>query len=164
MTVHLRPIDPEDFAPYGVVLAPRGDATRLDRFEVLVNQRPQARANLASVRADRYDAPGFQVHTLERHPDSSQTFFPLTAKRYLVVVCPSTAEGAPDTSRLLAFEVPGDVGIHYFPGTWHTGIGVLEGVGDFLMVVHEDGSAGDCEFRSVEPVEVALTPGRPKAQ
>jgi ureidoglycolate lyase len=155
--IKLVPIDDEAFAPFGAVLAPHADGVRRDHFELLVNKRASARANLASVRADRRGGDaGMTVRTLERHPDSSQTFFPLTARRYLVVVCGTTEEGWPDTSRLLAFSVPGSVGIHYFPGTWHLGIGVLEGDGDFLMIVHEDGTPRDCEFRDIEPVEISF--------
>ena len=154
--IQLVQIDAEAFAPFGVVLAPHADGVRRDHFELLVNQRVGARANLASVRADCRDGHGMTVRTLERHPDSSQTFFPLSVRKYLIVVCGTTADGWPDAARLLAFSVPGNVGIHYFPSTWHLGIGVLEGDGDFLMVVHEDGTHRDCEFWDIEPVEIAF--------
>lgn len=155
--IKLAPIDSQAFAPYGAVLAPSPDGVRRNNFDLLVNQRTSARTNLATVRADaRGDQRGMVVQTLERHRFSSQTFFPLTVRRYLVVVCPTALQGLPDATRLLAFVVPGHVGIHYFPGTWHLGISVLEGEGDFLMVVHEDGSAGDCEFMNIVPVEISF--------
>jgi ureidoglycolate lyase len=109
--IKLAPIDAEAFAPFGAVLAPTPDGVRRNNFDLLVNQRTSARANLATVRADaRRDQRGMVVQTLERHRFSSQTFFPLTVRRYLVVVCPTTPQGLPDAARLLAFAVPGALG------------------------------------------------------
>ena len=66
--IKLVPIDDEAFAPFGAVLAPHADGVRRDHFELLVNKRASARANLASVRADRRGGDaGMTVRTLERH-------------------------------------------------------------------------------------------------
>jgi len=152
--VHVQPISAEAFSPFGRVLGAAPGGLRTDHRDLVRNLRPQARPSLAQVRADDLGGrQSLEVAMLERHAYSSQTFFPLDVGRYLVAVCGGGEDG-PDPATLLAFSVPGNVGIHYHPGTWHMGIGALAGSGDFLMLVHEDGTPGDCEFRPVAPLRI----------
>jgi len=154
----LEPISEQAFSSYGKVLMPTGDGQRKDHFDLIVNTRPDAKTNLVRVRAARpADQQTLTITLMERHPYSSQTFFPMDVGAYLVAVCPDDARGQPDVSRLRAFVVPGHLGIHYYPGTWHTGITVLTGQGEFLVLMHENGSAEDCVFSKVDPTTILLT-------
>jgi len=53
---------------------------------------------------------------MERHPKSSQTFFPLKDKPYLVVVAPP---GELDMDKAETFLLQPDQGVSYHRGTWH---------------------------------------------
>lgn len=143
----LEPIDADVFAPFGQVYGPTGAAGRRDHFEVIENLRPSARINLAQVQADdRRAEANFSLTQMERHPSSSQAFFPQDVESYLVIVCDNGPDDRPQLSSLRAFRVPGHTGINYKPNVWHAGMSVLEGGRNFLMVIHEDGSPEDCEF------------------
>lgn len=153
-SLQIEEISPAAFAPYGFSLG-AADQNRRDHFDAVSNLRAGARVNLAQVRAHRYESgQRIIVDKIERHRFSSQSFFPLDVGHYLVLVGTPTDEGAPDMSELRAFSVPGDMGITYNPGVWHTGISVMDGGDNFLMLVHEEGNDKDCDFVSVEPFEI----------
>jgi ureidoglycolate lyase len=151
-TLRIQAFDAALFAPFGHAITTPGAGARLDHAAPLANARPDAKVNLAAVRAPGASLP-LSIEKLERHPHSSQAFFPLDASEYLVVVAPGGDEG-PDVSRALAFRVPGTTAIVYAPRAWHAGMRVLSGGGHFAMLVHENGSAGDTEFT---PAAVTVT-------
>lgn len=153
--VRIQPIDEALFASFGFVLRPTGDGGRRDNFGMIENLREVAKINLAQVQADdRRQMKAIELNMLERHPYSSQSFFPQDVESYLVVVCENGSDDQPALSTLRAFSVPGAVGVSYRPNIWHAGISVLKGGRNFLMVVHEGGTAEDCEFISVPVIRI----------
>ncbi|WP_342778993.1 ureidoglycolate lyase [Methylobacterium terricola] len=96
-------------------------------------------------------AAALPLRRLERHPLSAQAFLPLAVGDYLVVVAPD-AGGRPDEASLRAFRVPAGTGIVYRSGAWHAHMTTMAEPGTFAMLVHEDGSPGDCVFASIAPV------------
>lgn len=155
--IEIRQLEESLFSPFGFVFRPIGDAGRCDHFGVIENLRKDARINLAQVQADdRTQDKSIEISTLERHPYSSQSFFPQDVHSYLVVVCENGSDDLPLVSSLQAFCVPGVVGITYRPNIWHAGISVLKGGRNFLMVIHEDKSAGDCEFVDIPLIRIRL--------
>jgi ureidoglycolate lyase len=150
LTLHTEPITAAAFRPFGTLLVAPNVGVRENFAAEVFNGRPESKANLALIRETPADA-SLTVTTLERHPFSTQAFFPLSVPRYLVVVCGAASDGAPDLKTLRAFDVPGDQAISYAASTWHMGIKTLDAPGVFAMLIHEDGSAADCEFREVEP-------------
>jgi ureidoglycolate lyase len=157
MPIHARPLTREAFAPFGDVIglelsggssANQGTATRFDRIAQLTSTRPGAQPNLAVFRSVAKALP-FEVRLLERHPCSTQMFAPLACRRFLVVVCPDDARGEPDLSGLRAFVCGPGQGINYRPNVWHHPIIALDGPAEFLMLAWEDGTALDCEERSL---------------
>ena len=151
--IAVEPITEAAFAPWGVVLAAPAHGPRQDRAGLLESTRPGARANLALIRSEPAEA-AMPLRRLERHPHSSQAFLPLAVGAYLLVVAPD-AGGRPDEAALRAFRVPGDAGIEYRRGAWHANMMTAGEPGVFAMLVHEDGSAGDCVFADIEPVALA---------
>ena len=141
-TITARAINADFFAPYGQLLDVPEKPGRYDFQAELFNGRADAKPNLLLVRANAQSLP-LDMKLMECHPKSSQAFFPLDVQRYLVLVCPKTADGEPDTARLDAFIVGGAQGINYNPGTWHHPLTVLEGVGHFAALVWENHSAAD---------------------
>jgi len=144
-TIEIKPLTADAFAPFGQVLETPGETTRLDDAATLVNRRTNAKPNMAVVRAAPRDLP-LVVELMERHVHSSQSFMPLDAQRYLVLVCPSTANDEPDMQRIQAFWAGAGQGINYNAGTWHHPMTALDATATFAMMVWEDGSDGDCQF------------------
>jgi ureidoglycolate lyase len=146
-----------DFSPYGAILMPTDNGKRRDNSCLITNLRPHAQTNVAQIRATSIAGLAtLTVDMMERHPYSSQTFFPSKVKEYLIAVCDKKTDGSPDSETLKALIVPGTIGIHYLPDVWHIGISVLSGEGEFSMLIHEDGTSNDCIFTSVTPINVAL--------
>ena len=159
-----RPLTREGFAPFGDIIglelsggtsANQGTATRFDWVAKLASSRPEAKPNLAVFRSVAKTLP-FEVRLLERHPCSSQMFVPMVCQRFLVVACPDDARGEPDLARLCAFVCGPGQGVNYRPGLWHHPIIALDGPADLLMLAWEDGTALDCEERSL-PVPILVT-------
>ncbi|MET7245536.1 ureidoglycolate lyase [Methylobacterium sp. EM32] len=152
-TLPIEPITAEAFAPYGTLLVGPAAGPRQDRAAEIENGRPGVPLNLALIRSEPF-AGSMPLRRLERHPHSAQSFLPLAVGAYLVVVAPD-AGGRPDEAALRAFQVPGDTGIVYRSGAWHAHMTTLSAPGTFAMLVHEDGSAEDCVFAPIDPVELA---------
>jgi len=154
MHVSLEELTPETFAPFGQVLLAPQNNTREDFAAKVENDRPAtARANLALIAASPALFP-LEIKCLERHAHSNQAFLPLNVPEYLVVVCNDTGTGRPNLETLRAFRVSGRTGVNYNRGTWHHGMTTIGESGTFAMLVHENGTAGDCEFVDVEPIVV----------
>jgi ureidoglycolate lyase len=154
MLVSLEELTSKSFAPFGQVLVAPGNKTREDFVGTIQNDRPgTARANLALIAASPARFP-LEIRCLERHAHSNQAFLPLDVPEYLVVVCGDNGNGRPALETLRAFRVSGRTGVNYNPGTWHHGMTTIGDRGTFAMLIHEDGTAGDCQFVDVEPIVV----------
>jgi ureidoglycolate lyase len=68
---------------------------------------------------------------VERHPEGSQAFLPMTAAPFLVIVAPD-AGGVPGTPR--AFLTAHGQGVNYHRGTWHGVLTPLSAPGLFAVV------------------------------
>lgn len=148
----IRPIDSEAFAPFGTLLERPAAPPRQDRATPLENGRATAAANLALIRSEPW-AGLMPLIRLERHPFSSQAFLPLAVDSYVVVVAPDR-DGRPDEEALLAFRVPGHVGLNYRAKAWHAHMMTWDAPGTFAMLAYEDGTADDCVFAPIAPVQL----------
>ena len=152
--IQARPIDAARFAPYGQLLEMPENGTRQDYAARLDAAAEGLRPNLAVVRAGPRAMP-LTLEAMERHPSSSQAFMPLSAARYLVLVCPSRPDGAPDLDRLDAFICDGNQAINYDRGTWHHGMTTLDEPGTFAMFMWDEGAERDTEWSRVTlPIQV----------
>jgi ureidoglycolate lyase len=90
------------------------------------------------------DARGLplQIHALERHPKSSQAFFPLQQRPFLIVVAADGA--APIADRVRAFWSSGRQGVNFRRNTWHHSLIALE-PGSRFLVVDRGGADENCE-------------------
>lgn len=153
--IRIAPISAEEFSPFGNLLTTKPTCARLNFAAPVNNFRPSAKANLAIVRPPVAVMPCC-VTLMERHPCSTQAFMPLGGVRALLFVAPG-GDAGPDLSQAHAFAVPGDIGISYHVGTWHMGMALLDQAGTMAMLVHEDGTEADTEFREITPVQLVLT-------
>ena len=95
----------------------------------------------------------FKIQLLERHPLSSQAFYPLSDQPYLVVVAPA---GELDESKIRIF-LARNQGVNYHAGTWHHFSLALNTVSDFL-VIDRKGSGPNCdEVFLQQPIEIQAT-------
>jgi ureidoglycolate lyase len=103
--------------------------------------------------ADARQLP-LQVRTLERHPLSSQAFFPLQPRPFLIVVAADGA--APIEERIRAFSSSGSQGVNFRRNTWHHSLIALERGARFL-VVDRGGVGENCDEIEVAKAIVRVT-------
>lgn len=142
-----KPLTAEAFAPHGDVIEAaegaerrrinEGHTTRFHDLARLELTREGGRPLVSIFRSEPLPRP-ITIRLMERHPLSSQAFFPLSGRPYLVVV---GGQGELNTGRIEAFTAAPHQGVNYAPGTWHHYSLALEGVSDFLII--DRGGPGD---------------------
>ena len=155
------PLTASGFAPFGDVIEIAGHAARwinngtCERFDDLARVDVSAdggRPLISIFRAAPRALP-LTVRSLERHPLSSQAFYPLQPRPFLIVVA---LEGAgPISGRIRAFLSSGTQGINFRPNTWHHELLALEAISLFL-VVDRGGPGDNCEQIAVEGTTVRV--------
>lgn len=93
----------------------------------------------------------FKVKGLERHPLSSQAFYPLDGLPFLVVV--AEPGDTPWAGRIRAFRATGNQGVSYRRNTWHHALLALGRTCHFL-VIDRGGSDENCDEVVVDPAVV----------
>ena len=152
----LKRLTPEAFAPYGEVLEAPAEPGRLYYEKALGNGRPGAWPSLSLSCRDPHPGGPLRVHRMERHAFSSQSFVPLGAVRWLVLVAPHAAVGGPDMARAEAFVADPGQGVTYGADVWHHPLTVLDALGRFAIIMWRDGTEGDEEFVAVAPFDLDL--------
>ena len=134
----MRQIKPEPltaaaFAPFGQVLDATGDH-RLINAGLCRRHHDRARLDFADARAgisiflaEPRTLP-YVFDLVERHPDGSQAFIPMTEHPFLVIVT-ETPEATPR-----AFLTNGGQGINLHRGTWHGVLTPLAAPGLFAVI------------------------------
>ena len=97
---------------------------------------------------------------LERHPLSSQAFYPLSGNPYLVVVAPA---GKLEETEIRVFLARADQGVNYHPGTWHHYSLALNDTSDFLVIdrgsLTQESDEENCDEVSLsQPIVIDLRP------
>ena len=121
-TVTIRPITPGSFAPFGDVIDTHGTPDRIINQGRCGRYHDRARldfhggrAGISLFRAEPRTLP-LRLEMMERHPEGSQAFIPMTPDPFLVVVAPD-AGGEPGTP--LAFRTAPGQAINFHRNTWH---------------------------------------------
>lgn len=155
MRVALGLLSAEAFAPFGTTAVSPEENLRNDLSSALQNRRDDSRIKLSLNNRPPTPLP-HRAPRLERHPYSSQTFMPLSVSRYVVIVAPSGADGAPDLKGLLGFVANGNQVVSYNAGVWHLPLTVLDKHGKFAVFMFTVGEA-DSEFLTLaEPLDIEL--------
>lgn len=127
----------EDFAPYGDVIEARGAPTKMINQDMCGRYHDLAKLDFAEGRAgiSLFDAKARHlphlVDMVERHPDGSQAFLPLSPVRFLVIVAEDEA-GTP--TRLRAFVTGPGQSINLHRNVWHGVLAPIEAPGQFAVV------------------------------
>ena len=145
------PLSAEAFAPFGEVLETGGDfrlinegMCRRHHDRARLDFGPEGRAGISVFDAEPRALPyGFDL--IERHPEGSQAFIPMTAAPFLVIVAADTG------SRPLAFLTDGAQGINLHRGTWHGVLTPLSAPGLFAVVDRIGATPNLEEHRYAEP-------------
>ena len=155
LTLHVEPLTPEAFAPFGELIEASDaaqhftiNAGNTERYHDLarIEPGPDGRVIVSIFRGQPRTLP-FTVNMMERHPLASQAFVPMSGKPYLVVVAP--AGEAPKVEDLKVFLARGNQGVNYATGVWHHPLLALEGVCDFI-VIDRSGPGHNCEEVQLE--------------
>lgn len=125
------------FAPFGDVLDTSGAPDRIINQGFCGRWHDRARldftdgrAGISLFRAEPRTLP-YRLDMMERHPDGSQAFLPMSMDPFLVIVAPDEG-GAPGTPR--AFRTEPGQGINLHRGTWHGVLTPLAAPGLFAVV------------------------------
>jgi ureidoglycolate lyase len=132
--IRTEPLTAAAFAPYGDVLDATGDSRlinaglcRRHHDRAQMDFGPQGRAGISVFKAELRALP-YAFDLIERHPEGSQAFLPMSADPFLVIV----SDGPEATPR--AFLTDGAQGINLRRGTWHGVLTPLGGPGLFAVV------------------------------
>ena len=136
--IKIAPLTAEAFAPFGDVLGCSGapdkmiNAGMCGRYHdrALIDTGPGARAGISLFDAVPRDLP-YTLDLLERHPEGSQAFLPLSGAPFLVIVA-EDQDGRPGPP--LAFLTQTYQGINFHRGTWHGVLTPLSAPGVFAVV------------------------------
>lgn len=132
------PLTAEGFAPFGDVLELRGDYDKLinagmcERFHdrAQLDFGPGGRAGISLFNAKPRTLP-YSCDLLERHPEGSQAFVPMSEAAWLVIVAPD-AGGVPGAPQ--AFLPQPGQGVNFHRGTWHGVLTPLAEPGLFAVI------------------------------
>ena len=129
----IQPLTAEAFAPYGDVLNCDGDPDKLinaglcgrfhDRAKIDVGD---GRVGISLFRSELRQLP-YTLDLVERHPDGSQAFIPMSMDPFLVIVADA------DLTPRAFITAPGEA-INFHRGTWHGVLTPLSGPGLFAVV------------------------------
>ncbi|WP_171210982.1 ureidoglycolate lyase [Ruegeria sp. HKCCA5426] len=131
------PLTHAAFAPFGDVIEVAGDPDKIinqgqcgrfhDRAEMDFSD---GRAGISLFNANPRALP-YQLDMVERHPDGSQAFIPMTHQPFLVIVA-LDENGKPGEPE--AFITSPGQAVNYHRGTWHGVLTPLHGPGLFAVV------------------------------
>ncbi|WP_380057948.1 ureidoglycolate lyase [Falsihalocynthiibacter sp. SS001] len=135
--ITIQPLTAEAFAPFGDILDASGEATKMINQGKCGRYHDRAtldfgdgRAGISIFQSEAYSLP-ITLEMMERHPEGSQAFLPLSDKPFIVVVAPDE-DGKP--GRPLAFKTSPGQGVNYHRGVWHGVLTPLYAPGLFAVV------------------------------
>ncbi|AWB47242.1 Ureidoglycolate hydrolase [Gemmobacter aquarius] len=152
--IRTEPLTAEAFAPFGDVLDATGDFRLINaglcqrhHDRATLDFGPEGRAGVSIFKAEARSLP-YEFDLIERHPDGSQAFLPMSADPFLVIV----AAGPEATPR--AFLTNGAQGINLHRGTWHGVLTPLHSPGLFAVVDRIGPTPNIEEYRFPAPFTV----------
>ena len=153
------PLSATAFAPFGDVLDASGTPDKLinaglcgryhDRARL--DFGPDGRAGISIFNAQPRSLP-YELTLLERHPDGSQAFIPMTQNPFLMIVAPDDG-GIPGPVR--AFLTAPGQGINLRRNTWHGVLTPLHAPGLFAVIDRIGDSANLQEYTLATAVIIA---------
>lgn len=136
--IQCQPLTRDAFAPFGEVLECAGSPDKIinqglcGRFhdQAEMDFGPDGRAGISLFDAEPRSLP-FMLDLMERHPEGSQAFVPMTEHPFLVIVA-SDKDGRPDDVQ--AFITAAGQGVNYHRNIWHGVLTPLHAPGLFAVI------------------------------
>jgi ureidoglycolate lyase len=132
--IHPEPLTADAFAPFGDVLEATGDFRLINaglcqrhHDRAALDFGPEGRAGISIFNAEPRALP-YVFDLIERHPDGSQAFIPMTQHPFLIIVAPDPQ------AQPRAFLTNGTQGINLHRGTWHGVLTPLHDPGIFAVI------------------------------
>jgi ureidoglycolate lyase len=158
------PLTAERFAVFGDVLeasAMRRQAMNSARFERYndlaqcdIGPDTGGRPSISIARARTATAMPCRLDMLERHPNGSQAFMPLSGFPFLVVVAPAGEDV--DAQEIAAFVTNGRQGINYHKGVWHMPM-IATQAGQEFVIFDRAGDDENCDEHYLgDPILIEL--------
>ncbi|PXA96267.1 hypothetical protein DMC47_18155 [Nostoc sp. 3335mG] len=155
LILNARPLDAAALAPYASVLGSIDSKARMVPDVMEKGDVPGAHA--FTILCPQPVSGPVRIPALERHPHSTQSFLPIVAGRWLVLVAPTAAGGEPDLNGAMAFVAGPEDAICIGRNVWHAGLTVLDRPAQFGMIMWKAESAEDGVLHElVEPVTVTM--------
>ncbi|WP_420568823.1 ureidoglycolate lyase [Thalassovita sp.] len=157
--IKAQPLTAQAFAPFGDVLEASGAPDKIinqgmcGRFHDLAQMDFAAgRAGISLFHAQPRALP-YTLDMVERHPQGSQAFLPMSQDSFLVIVAPDLgdAPGLP-----AAFLTRPGQGVNYHRGTWHGVLTPLAAPGLFAVVDRIGEGANLQEHWFDQPYQITL--------
>ena len=137
VAIRAEPLNREAFAAFGDVLEVAGEPDKIinqglcGRWHDLAKlDVTDGRVGLSLFKAEPRSLP-YSLDMMERHPDGSQAFLPMSPDPFLVVVAPDD-DDRPGTPQ--AFLTASGQGVNYHRGVWHGVLAPLGGPGLFAVI------------------------------
>lgn len=136
-SITIQPLTAAAFAPFGDVLDIAGEPDKIINQGMCGRYHDRATLDFADGRAgiSLFNAQPrkfpITLDMMERHPDGSQAFIPMSMDPFVVVVAPDN-EGIPGVP--VAFITSVGQGINYHRNTWHGVLTPLHAPGLFTVV------------------------------
>lgn len=132
-----RPLTSTAFAPFGDVIGLKAEPDRLINQGLCGRHHDLARLDFGDGRAgvSLFDAAPralpYRLEMMERHPEGSQAFLPMSLSSFLVIVAEDAA-GAP--GRPAAFLTAPGEGVNFHRNVWHGVLTPLSAPGLFAVI------------------------------
>ncbi|NHF71993.1 ureidoglycolate lyase [Paracoccus xiamenensis] len=136
-TISIQPLTAEAFSAFGDVLETSGEPDRMLNQGMCGRYHNRAsldfvdgHAGMSLFNAAPRSLP-LKLDMVERHPEGSQAFVPMSQEPFLVVVAPD--EGGKPGQPLAFLTQPGQA-VNYHRGVWHGALAPLSAPGLFMVV------------------------------
>ncbi|MEN8836751.1 MAG: ureidoglycolate lyase [Celeribacter marinus] len=136
-TIHLEPLNAAEFAPFGDVLDTAGAPDKMINAGMCGRYHDRATLDFGDGKAgiSLFDAQArtfpIVLDMMERHPEGSQAFVPMSYTGFVVIVA-SDEDGRPASPR--AFLSQAGQGINFHRGTWHGVLTPIHAPGLFAVI------------------------------
>lgn len=148
-SIKVLPLTADRFAAFGDVIEARAahkqvmNNARFERFrdlaQVDMGDEANVQPSISIARSRTATALPYRLEMLERHPNGSQAFMPLSKFRFVVVV--AAAGESVDEEEIAAFITNGKQGVNYHKGVWHMPMIALRPEQEFLIVDRAEDSS-----------------------
>lgn len=152
--IRAQPLTVAGFAPFGDVLEAAGPPDKIINAGLCGRYHDRATldfgdggAGISLFKAEPRHLP-LELDLVERHPEGSQAFVPMSLDPFLVIVAPD-AGGRPGAP--LAFVTRPGQGVNYHRGVWHGVLAPLHAPGLFAVIDRIGGGANLEEYRFEAP-------------